>query len=134
METSSFAYKRINLIIAVIITGVFIYSGIFSHRKENHPIPSAYKLLTGKNSVSTGLSRSFSAIMRFDLSTARQLNPHGISLFVFFLTQFILRIFFYSFIKNPVFEFDQILTIDIVISSGLFLIHFEPFIKDLFYR
>ena len=66
---------------------IFIYSGIFSAEKENHPIKSACKTITGEPCKSTGLSRSFSEIVRFKFESAKSYNKFSIKIFLFFLIQ-----------------------------------------------
>ncbi len=113
---------------------IFIYSGIFSYSRANHPIKSNYTQITGKPSISTGLSRSFSAIIKLEFKKAREFNPYGISVFTFFLIQLCLRLFFYMMLKRSLYELKIILILDAVISTTLFILHFEPFIKDLVHR
>jgi len=81
-------YKIINLLFAGIFGMVFLYSGIFSAQKNNHPIPSACVI---KPCASTGLSRAFSEIVRLNFNSAKKYNKNAISIFIFFLIQFILR-------------------------------------------
>ena len=83
-------YKIINLLFAGIFGMVFLYSGIFSAQKNNHPIPSACIV---KPCASTGLSRGFSEIVRFNFESAIKYNKNSIPIFIFFLIQLFLRLF-----------------------------------------
>jgi len=84
-------YHIINLSFAGIIILIFIYSGIFSAEESNHPIKSACETVTGQPCSSTGLSRSFSEIVRFKFESAKAYNKNGLRVFSFFLIQFFLR-------------------------------------------
>jgi magnesium-transporting ATPase (P-type) len=85
-------YIIINLSLAGIIMMVFIYSGLFSAHRDNHPLPSFYESITGEPAPSSGLSRAFSEIVRGNLDAARDYNSDSLLIFAFFLIQFIQRI------------------------------------------
>ena len=121
-----FPYPKINLIFAGIILCIFIYSGIFSPEKANHPIPSGYTLLTGKPTKSTGLSRAFSAIMQLEFNKALRNNKESLKVFSFFIIQLLFRFLFtlmYFRWKNR-----KVITTDIILSVLLFIYCFEGFI------
>lgn len=126
------SYRIINISLAGVILCVFIYSGIFSYKSNNFPIHSFHETVAGETSISSGLSRSFSAIVRLEFKLARSFNNNGIPLFVFFVIQFFLRCFFYFFSTKGLYELNQIVTIDIIISVSLFIFYFRPFIIDSF--
>lgn len=132
--TEAKAYRVVNLSIASIFFLVFIYSAIFNNANENHPIPSFHTEVTGEPSLSTGLSRSFSAIVRLQFDIAHQYNPYGLLVFLFFLEQLILRIsFFFLLLKKPS-HYKTILILDLIsLAIGLF-VHFRPFIFETVYR
>ncbi|PLX13506.1 MAG: hypothetical protein C0597_11600, partial [Marinilabiliales bacterium] len=71
-------YHIINSIFAGIIMLIFIYSGIFSAEKNNHPIKSSCAEIQGHPCKSEGLSRSFSEIVRLRFDTAKFYNENGI--------------------------------------------------------
>ena len=85
-------YNKVNLLLAGVIIAIFIYSGIFSTEKDNHPVSSFYPEAMSKESPTKGLSRSFSEIIRGHFKEARQWNEYGIPVFFFFFTQLILRL------------------------------------------
>lgn len=116
-------YKIINIIFAGIFGIVFLYSGIFSAQKNNHPIPSACVV---KPCTSTGLSRGFSEMLRLNISSAKQYNKHVVSVFLFFVIQFLLRlaIVFYINKKNA----KTIMFIDIPVVVVLYLYCFSGLI------
>jgi hypothetical protein len=122
-------YRKINLIIAGVLLCIFIYSGFFAYTGFSPAVPSFNDLLTGKPSISTGLSRSFMAIMGFRFFDARQLNPHGPALFTFFLIQLIFRLFLVFSPVGKYYSTNEIVLIDILISIGMFIVFFEPFIR-----
>lgn len=123
------SYKLINIIFAGIILAVFAYS-LYYGGERIHPVPSASELLTGETSISTGLSRSFSAIIRFDFEKARSLNPYGIRIFLCFLVQLFMRFggFFLGDLKNR----QNIIIADILLSALIFIILFWPFLIAVF--
>jgi hypothetical protein len=125
-------YRIINIIIAGVIIGIFLYSGVFNYKKNNFPIHSFHENITGQTSISSGLSRSFSAIVRLDFEEAKAYNQYGMGLFVFFILQLLLRCFFYFIIAKSFYSVGQIIKIDVLISISLFVLYFKPFIIDCF--
>jgi hypothetical protein len=126
------SYLIINLIFIGIISAIIGYSFVFSGENLKHPIPSGPALLTGKSSPSTGLSRSFSAIVRFDFEAARAYNPYGLRIFGFFMIQLIQRIISSLLILRISNEGKNLLIIvDATISLTLFVVMFWPFINSL---
>ncbi len=125
-------YFQINLIFAGILMMIFIYSGIFSASRNNFPIPSNYTKLTGKTTVSTGLSRSFSEIMRGRLKKAKEYNPYSIGIFSFFMLQLLMRIFILGFyLKLNKYEHVVIIT-DCILSVLLFILFFRPIMVAIY--
>ena len=125
-------YKMINVIFASIILAIFIYSAIFSPDKSNYPFQSESRQFLDQDSQSTGLSRSFSSIVRFNFADARKYNAFGIQIFMFFIIQLFLRIFFlltYARLKNL--GMNIVITIDSIISGSLFILFFMPFLREL---
>ncbi len=114
-------YHIINLCFAGIIILIFIYSGIFSAEKDNHPIKSTCEILTGQPCESTGLSRSFSEIVRFKFESAKSYNKYGIKIFLFFLIQFFLRIISSVILQFKVLKQRQHIFIDSLLSVSLYI-------------
>ena len=114
-------YHIINLCFAGIIIMIFIYSGIFSAEKNNHPIKSACEVMTGKPCKSTGLSRSFSKIVRLEFESAKSYNKYGLRVFAFFLTQLFMRFLFSWFIYKTKIPKTTILIIDSSFSTLLYI-------------
>jgi hypothetical protein len=110
---------------------IFIYSGLFSAEKDNHPIPSFYEELTGETSASSGLSRSFSEIVRGRFESAREYNPNGIPVFLFFFIQFFQRLFVSLIIHKIYINTNKIMIIDTISSIILFLYCFKGLIHTL---
>ncbi len=121
-------YILVNCLLAGVIACVFIYSGFFSANRQNHPVPSVYYFITGKKSASTGLSRSFSEMVRGRFQSARQQNPYGAGIFFFFLGQFTARVFFTGILLARPSSVKTLLKIDIPFSIAGFLFCFYPFI------
>lgn len=114
-------YHIINLCFAGIIIMIFIYSGIFSAEKENYPIKSACKTITREPCKSTGLSRSFSEIVRFKFESAKSYNKFGIKIFLFFLIQLFLRFITSLFLYYKMLTQKRLVILDSIVSSGLYL-------------
>jgi hypothetical protein len=122
-------YFLVNLSFLVIILAVFGYALFFGTSGRIHPLPSGSALFTGKPSVSTGLSRSFSALMRFDAERARMYNRHGIRIFLFFLIQLAMRIGALVFcLHAEAGKKQNRVHVDILLSALLFVISFWPFL------
>jgi hypothetical protein len=77
------SYLEINLIFIVFLAFFFGYSLIFSALADNHPIPSFYTEITGEETISSGLSRSFSDIIRGNFKSANEYNIYGIRVLFF---------------------------------------------------
>jgi hypothetical protein len=121
-------YIKINTVFGVVIIMIFIYSAIYSMEKQNHPIPSFYSEITGEKSVSSGLSGSFSEIVRGNFNKARELNKYGIRVFSFFIIQLFLRVIF-SFIyyyQKPLHKY--VIFSDCALSVLLAVFCFWPFL------
>jgi hypothetical protein len=125
-------YLIINLVFIGIIVSIIVYSFVFSAEGRQHPVPSGTQQLTGRSSPSTGLSRSFSEIVRFEFRKAREYNPYGIRIFSFFILQLLLRMTGTLLVLST----DQknlraLIYADAVISVSLFVLCFWPFIVFL---
>lgn len=127
------SYFVINLVFALIILLIFLYSALHNAENSNYPIISSIQLLSGETTISSGLSRSFSELIRFRFSSARSYNPHGLRIFIYFVVQFVLRISFLIQIIRKMFVHSRILIItDSVQAVVLFLFCFWPFLDYLF--
>jgi len=125
------SYIKINLIFGVIILFTFAYSLSFSSTKQDYPLPSFYNKISGKKSISTGLSRSFSELIKGNLKKAKEHNKYGPRIFMFFLAQFFLRIIFSYIYSNDFIISNYTILSDTVISVILFIICFWPFILNM---
>jgi len=121
-------YLKINLIFGVFLLLLFIYSLSFSARVHNHPIPSFYSKITGEKSISSGLSLSFSEIIRGNFKRAQEYNIYGLRIFLFFLVQFLLRFLFSYLYGYELLPGNYIVISDSILSVILFIICFWPFI------
>ncbi|MBN1791938.1 MAG: hypothetical protein JW830_15675 [Bacteroidales bacterium] len=131
LRTRTNNYLIINLIFTGLILILILYSFIFSAEGSKHPVPSAGGL-TGQTLPSTGLSRSFSEIVRLEFDQARKYNPFGIRIFSFFFLQLLLRItgsFAVFYAGSEKLRFMVIA--DAVFSSILFILCFWPFFVSL---
>ena len=109
---------------------IIIYSGIFSAEKQNHPIPSIHTRLTGQPTMSTGMSRAFSEIVRGHILKAKEYNPYCIRIFLFFAIQFLLRITITIALNLKLLKYNTIRVADISLSILLFLVCFKDFILN----
>jgi hypothetical protein len=126
-------YKVINLIFIGVILSIFIYAALFSPNENKYLIQSDYARITGKTSISSGLSHGFSSIIRGDLGKAKEINVYSIRLFSFFFIQLIMRtvvlVYIYKIDED---EWKIASKVDAIISSVMFLIFFYPFLADMF--
>jgi hypothetical protein len=118
-------YHIINGTLAGIISMVFIYSGLFSAKRDNHPIPSFYERITGEPSPSSGMSRAFSEIIRGNLDTAKRYNPDSLLLFSFFGIQLLQRLCISLLLVKNIPRTPYLMTADLITSLGLFLYCFK---------
>ena len=124
-------YTLLNIIFIVTIVMILLYSAIFSPEKSDYPVPSAYTGITDNESVSTGLSHSFSEIIRLNFRKAHEYNPYGFRIFLFFLVQLFFKINFLKVARSKVYD-ASLITLDIVLSVSIFLIAFWPFLIATF--
>ena len=124
-------YLIINYTFAGIILLVFLYSGIFSARKDNYPLPSFYEEITGDTSPSTGLSKSFSEIIRGNFRAAAAYNRNGMLIFGFFLVQLVMRLAASLLLLKRLVQQKWLARIDIFLSLLLFVYCFRDML--LFY-
>jgi hypothetical protein len=118
-------YYIINISLAGILMMVFIYSGLFSAGKENHPVPSFYEYITGEQAPSSGLSRAFSEIIRGNLQAARDHNKDSLLIFTFFLIQLIQRIMVMLLLHKQIPRTRILVWADVLTSILLFLYCFK---------
>jgi hypothetical protein len=114
------SYIQINFIFAGIIACIMLYSGIFSPENANHPLPCFISLFTGHTCPGCGLSRSFSAMIRGQFTSAAGYNLNGPKIFSFFFIQFFLRLFINLLLRKRVSVPFWIGIADIAISLLLF--------------
>lgn len=117
-------YYIVNLSLAGIIMMVFIYSGLFSAKEDNHPVPSFYEKITGEPAPSSGLSRAFSEIVRGNLDAARGYNKDSLLIFSFFLIQIMQRLFVTLLLYKQIPRIQYLFSADLAISILLFLFCF----------
>ena len=131
VERRTRSYHILNITLAGIIILIFIYSGLFSARKNNHPIPSFYEKMTGEPANSSGLSRAFSEIIRGNFDSARNYNKNSISVFLFFLVQFFQRFGISFVVKKRRQKLSMIVISDVSASVVLFMVCFWGLIKSM---
>lgn len=122
-------YVIINLIFAVLILLIFIYSLIFVTR-DVYFIKSSCIEINDQICISRGLSRAFSQILLGNFEEAKKLNPYSLLVFFFLFIQLTLRGILsvaYNIYKNKV-----IIRIDILLSLLLFIYCFKSFLQTFF--
>jgi hypothetical protein len=123
----------LNWIFLSVLILILAYSASFSPENKNYLIPSGARMFTSKPIPSTGLSRSFSAIVRFRFRDARQFNPHGIRIFLFFFIQLFMRTAALVLAgRLPERSMNILYFTDALLSATLFLVCFWPFLAALF--
>lgn len=120
-------YLAINAIFAGIIILVFIYSGFFCPEKNDYPLECIHEKITGQPCPSCGLSRSFSFIMRGDISTAASYNEYGLRVFLFFLFQLVMRLSNIVYILRKPVHLKELTIIDSSIAIITFILAFRQF-------
>ena len=125
-------YLIINLFFAVVVLLIMIYSGIFSPEKDNYPVVCIHEKITGNPCLSCGLSHSFSLLVRGRIDEANKWNQYGMRVFIFFISQLVLRVVFsFFYILYPDTR-RQLIIVDCIGSGVIFLISFWPFIVNIF--
>lgn len=80
-------------------------------------------------SPSLGLSRSFSELVQGKVAAAREYNPYGIRVFLFFVFQLVLRgVTSFLIFRNPE-QMRIIIRTDVLLSGMSFIVVFWPFIQ-----
>jgi hypothetical protein len=120
-------YLTINIVFFLILTGIFLYSAVFPASNDNYPIRGSLEILKVKNDISTGLSHSFSELMRGRVTAAKAYNVYGPRIFTFFLVQLFMRLLF-SLAYLRIDKAAILVYLDIMLSFIFFLIFFLPFL------
>jgi hypothetical protein len=125
-------YIIINILLAGVIVLIMIYSAVFSPDEDEYPVVCIHERITGEPCVSCGLSHSFSLILRGRLNEAYNWNVYGMRVFLFFMLQLIMRVFFSFFYIKFIDTRKQLIMMDIIGSVLLFLISFRQFFAYIF--
>ena len=129
-RSKPFPYIIINIILTLVLLGIMIYSAAFSATKNHYPIRSSLEILKEGKEISTGLSRSFSELIRGRIRSARDFNEHGPRIFLFFLLQLLMRpVFSLFYLKHS--QAVIWIYLDAGLSIMLFMIAFFPFMERL---
>jgi hypothetical protein len=124
-------YLLINIFLAGAVILIIAYSGLFSPDRNNYPVVCLHQKITGMPCFSCGLSHSFSLIVRGRIQEAHQWNIYGMRVFLFFISQLILRIVFsFYYISYPDTR-KHLIIIDSIGSGVMFLLIFWPFIANI---
>lgn len=125
-------YMVINLVFAGLIILILLYFLVFSPEKGNYPVPCIHERITGEKCPSCGISHSFSLILRGRINEAYDWNSNGMKVFIFFFAQLLMRIAFTQYYRSFPGSRKELILMDIIGSSTLFLITFMPFIVFFF--
>jgi len=130
VRLSNEPYLILNIFFAGVVILMITYSGIFSPDQNNYPVVCIHEKITGEPCFSCGLSHSFSLIVRGRIQEAHRWNIYGMRVFLFFISQLILRIgFSFYYLKSSATR-KQLIIVDSVGSGILFLITFWPFLVN----
>jgi len=125
------SYITVNLIFTGIIVSIIVYSWIFTPEGRKYPVASGSSWF-GETTQSSGLSRSFSEIVRFRFTQAKQYNPFGIRIFLFFTIQLLMRILLSILVMYKLSGREgKVILADVIITVSLFVICFWPFMVAL---
>jgi hypothetical protein len=124
-------YLILNLFFAGVIILIFIYSGVFSPDQNNYPVVCIHEKITGEPCFSCGLSHSFSLILRGRIDEAYKWNIYGMRVFLFFLSQLLIRIIFSLYYLKYKNTGKQLIIIDSIGSGFSFLLTFWPFLENI---
>ena len=122
-------YLILNIFFAGVVLLIIAYSGIFSPDQNNYPVVCIHEKITGEPCFSCGLSHSFSLIVRGRINEAYEWNIYGMRVFLFFISQLILRIVFSLYYLRYTTTRQQLIIVDCLGSGAIFLITFWPFLE-----
>jgi len=125
-------YIIVNIVLAGVIVLIMIYSAIFSPDEDEYPVVCIHEKITGEPCVSCGLSHSFSLILRGRLNEAYYWNVYGMRVFLFFILQLFMRVFFSFYYMKFIDTRKQLIIMDIIGSVLLFLLSFRQFFAYIF--
>jgi hypothetical protein len=131
-DLSKEPYLKINLSLAIIIVLVLGYFAVFSPSGNNYPVSCIHERITGKPCPSCGLSHSLSLILRGNILQAYDWNPYGVRVFIFFISQLMMRVVFSIYYLSDRESGKQLIIFDITGSVIIFLITFIPFMRILY--
>ena len=126
---SVYNYQMVNLTAGMIIIAVIAYSALFGQQGD-YPVVCAHITVLEVECSTCGLSRSFSEMIRGDFHSASLYNRNGPLLFLFFVSQLVLRavaafILIYFGQGKKVTPFNTLFYSDTAVSVLLFLICFR---------
>lgn len=124
-------YLLLNIFFAGVIILILVYSGIFSPEQNSYPVVCIHEKITGEPCFSCGLSHSFSLIVRGRIQEAYEWNIYGMRVFLFFISQLILRIVFSLYYLKYTSSRKQLIIVDSIGSGVIFLLTFWPFLKNI---
>lgn len=124
-------YLIVNLFFTGVILLIIAYSGFYSPVRNNYPVVCLHEKLTGEPCFSCGLSHSFSLIVRGRFADACRWNIYGMRVFLFFASQLALRVFFSIFYLRYTETRRQLIIVDAIGSTLIFLLAFWPFLARI---
>ncbi len=89
---SIYSYQMVNLLAAIVIISVIAFSALFDSQGD-YLVECVHVSSMGSECSTCGLTRSFSEMTRGEFHSASLYNRNGPLLFVFFVTQLVLRAF-----------------------------------------
>ncbi len=86
------SYQLINILVGLIIVSGFAWLLILPGVNDDYTVECAHVKFTGQECGTCGLTRSFSEMISGDIYSASDYNRNGPLLFVFFVSQFFMRV------------------------------------------
>ncbi len=126
-------YLLINYIFIVTIFAIFIYSGLYGDGQNNNPVNCIHEELLGAKCPTCGLSRGFSAIVRFHFTEAVEFQRNSIPIFLFFAIELFMRLLSIALVCKSKVSLKTITNIDITLSLLLFIVTFHNLIFQSIY-
>jgi len=122
-------YHLLNIFLAFTIIIILIYSASYPVPTAQYPVTCIHMEVAGKPCPSCGITRSFTAAMHGNFDAARALNANGFKLFVFTVVQLLLRAVVSLVLMRSSINIKKTAIADAIVSAGLFLYVYYPFIK-----
>ena len=127
------SYFLVNLIFAILLVIIFVYSGIFDPKQDKYFIKCIHTELLGRKCSTCGMSHGFSSILRGNINDALKFQPNSVPIFEFFAIQLSMRLLLIFLLKKSDIAYSYLTNIDITLTLLLFIFFFKNLIFQTFY-